>query len=103
MNGEILKNLRKERSMTQAALAEKLGLDKSTVAKYESSDVTPSSEILMMLADIFNVSVDYLLGRVNSPKEEVNVALCSPAGYDKLTPEERKQIDKLIEMFAKNR
>ena len=103
MNGELLKKLRKERSMTQAALAEKLGLDKSSVAKYESADVTPSSDILMKLADIFGVSVDYLLGRVDSPREEVPVALYAPKGYDKLTPEEREQIERLVDMFARDR
>lgn len=103
MNGERLKELRKAHAMTQAALAERLELDKSTVAKYEASDVTPSSEILMKLADIFGVSVDYLLGRVDSPADEINVALCAPKGYDKLTDEQREQIDRLIEMFAKDR
>ena len=53
MNGERLKCLRKERSMTQAALAELLGLDKSSVAKYETAGASPSAEILTRLADIF--------------------------------------------------
>ena len=100
MNGERLKCLRKERSMTQAALAELLGLDKSSVAKYETAGASPSAEILTRLADIFGVSADYLLGRVDERGEELNVALCMPKGYEKLTDAEREQIDRLIEMFA---
>lgn len=103
MNGSILKQLRKERSLTQAELAKTLELDKSSIAKYESADVTPSPDILIKLADIFGVTVDYLLGRVDSRHEEVPVALYAPKGYDKLTPEEREQIEKLVDMFARER
>ncbi len=103
MNGNILKKLRTERGMTQAALAEQLGLDKSSVAKYESADVTPSSEVLMKLADIFGVSVDYLLGRVKDPRGQVPVALYYPPGYDKLTDEEREQIERLVDTFTRGR
>ena len=65
MLAERLKILRKQNNLTQIALAAKLNLDKSSIAKYESANVTPSPDILLKMASIFGVSVDYLLGRSN--------------------------------------
>ena len=61
MFGEKLRSLRKERNMTQVDLAKALGLDKSSIAKYESAGIIPSVETLQKIAAFFNVSIDYLL------------------------------------------
>ncbi len=61
--GEKLKELRKEKDLTQTKLAEMFYLDKSTVAKYETGEIRPSYEILIKFADYFGVTVDYFLGR----------------------------------------
>lgn len=60
--GNVLKKLRLEESLTQAQLAERLGVTKSVVSYYELHERTPSPEILIKLAAIFHVSTDYLLG-----------------------------------------
>ena len=60
--GERLKMLRKESRMTQDELARKLNVTKSIISYYELGDRTPSADILVKLAYIFNVSTDYLLG-----------------------------------------
>lgn len=60
-----IKSLRKESSHTQQQLAEKLGIKNQTVSCYESGEREPSYEIILKLADYFNVSVDYLLGRTD--------------------------------------
>ena len=60
--GMILKKLRLEEGLTQAQLAERLGVTKSVVSYYELHERTPSPEILIKLAAIFHVSTDYLLG-----------------------------------------
>lgn len=57
-----LKSLRKEIGLSQEALAKKLNLDKSTVAKYETEKISPSIEMLIIFAKFFKVSTDYLLG-----------------------------------------
>lgn len=60
--GERLKRLRKERDVTQAALAEYLGLVSSAVGKYETIENSyPSVEALIKISEFFNVSIDYLL------------------------------------------
>lgn len=67
---EQLKNLRKQHNITQEQLAAIVGVERSSVGKWEGkSGVIPSSEILNKLANFFDVSVDYLLGRTDVPKE----------------------------------
>lgn len=63
--GDTIKKLRKEHNMTQTDLANKLNITKSNVSKYENNVVDPSLEVLKTMSDLFNVSVDYLLGRTN--------------------------------------
>ncbi len=60
--GERIKNLREERNLTQSALAKELNVDKSTIAKYETNSISPSCQMLIILAKYFSVSTDYLLG-----------------------------------------
>lgn len=54
--------MRKEHKITQAQLATILNLDASTISKYEKADVTPSADILLKIAELFDVPTDYLLG-----------------------------------------
>lgn len=61
-----LRQLRKERGVTQQQLADALNVSGSLISKYESSDVLPSNDILVRIAELFNVSTDYLLGRSDS-------------------------------------
>ena len=60
---EILRELRKERKVSQAKLAEELGFDSGFIAKIELGTSFVSVETLVLLADYFGVTTDYLLGR----------------------------------------
>ena len=66
--GSKLKTLRKKSGMTQTDLARRLNITKSVVSYYENQERVPSPDVLVRLADIFNVSTDYLLGRNNENK-----------------------------------
>lgn len=57
-----LRALRNARNLTQQEVANRLGIHRSTYAKYETGDNEPDHETLQRLADFFDVSVDYLLG-----------------------------------------
>lgn len=59
---ERLKELRKRRGLSQAALADRLNMSKSTIGMYETGDISPSIEALNSIADYFNVSISYLMG-----------------------------------------
>lgn len=56
-----LKKLRKELNFSQKELAEKLETTQQNISLYEKGVVTPNIEILIQLADFFNVSVDFLI------------------------------------------
>ena len=60
-----LRELRREFSLSQGALGEKLGLAKSTVNMYESANREPNFTTLSAIADFFAVDVDYLLGKTD--------------------------------------
>ena len=61
--GEQIAKLRMEQNMTQEALAEKLGVSRQAVTKWESSASTPDVSKLVQIADLFQVSLDRLVGR----------------------------------------
>ena len=57
-----LKELRKERKLSQAALALETGLTQSAVASWEVLTNVPNAEAIIVLAKFFGVTTDYLLG-----------------------------------------
>lgn len=62
MTGERIKGLRRERHLTQQQLADALGIERSSIGKYETGSM-PSAEVMLRLAEFFGVSVDYLCER----------------------------------------
>ena len=62
MLSDILKDLRQRKDITQAELAEYLGITQQAVARWERNKSEPDLETLKTLANYFNVSTDYLLG-----------------------------------------
>lgn len=65
MTMENLKRLRTERNLSQMNLAFELGLPQSTYQQYESGIREAGYDTLIQIADYFDVSVDYLLGRTD--------------------------------------
>ena len=62
---ERLKTLRKEMKLSQSDIGEFLGIMQTVYSRYERGRNTIPVEFLLKLADLYNVSVDYLLGRTN--------------------------------------
>lgn len=62
-----LKELREKRAISQLKLAMDLGLTQNSVSRYESGTREADYKTLIALADYFNVSIDYLLERTDSP------------------------------------
>ena len=69
MIGKNLQKLRKRINLTQEALAEKVGVARQTVAKWETEESTPDLEMSGRLASVLNVSLDDL---VNAPDSELD-------------------------------
>ncbi len=68
--GEKLKKLRMDKDLLQKELAEELKTDRSTITAWEIGKAYPTVEMLISIADYFNVSIDYLLGREAENKTE---------------------------------
>ena len=64
---ENLKALREAKKITQSKLGEYLGAKKSAISLWESGKRQPDQETLVRIANFFNVTVDYLLGRDSTP------------------------------------
>lgn len=77
----MIAQLRRERGMTQEALAERIGVSPQTVSKWENRTTCPDVALLPVIADIFGVTVDALFGREN--------------GHASVTPEQA--IERVIE------
>ena len=60
---DILKQIRKERKLTQEQTANALNISRAAYAKYETGTNVPTTESILKLAELYNVSTDYLLGR----------------------------------------
>lgn len=63
MFGDRIRELRKGRNMTQQDLADTLGVERSSISKYEKGAAIPSDELKIKLANLFDVTIDYILGR----------------------------------------
>lgn len=63
-----LKTLRKSRNMTQIAVQMKTGIEQALISKFENGERIPPTESLIILADFYNVSIDYILGRTDNPE-----------------------------------
>jgi len=67
MLGKVLKELRSKHSITQEQLAAAIGVERSSIGKYEGNqNVIPSVDVLKAIADYFDVTTDYLLGRART-------------------------------------
>ncbi len=62
-----LKQIRKERNITQLKLALDLSLNQNSISRYESGALEADYATLIRIADYFNVSLDYLLERSDDP------------------------------------
>jgi transcriptional regulator with XRE-family HTH domain len=74
--GYRLRELRKNRNLTQKAVADRLNMHPNTIRGYENNTLTPSVESLIELAVLYNSSVDYILGLTK--RSNVYVDDCTP-------------------------
>lgn len=112
---ERIKELAKARGVTLGALEEKLGLSRNSI--YTIKNKKPSAERLQLIADYFNVSTDYLLGRTDNPRiasddtaseyttEDLRKMARNAKTFDgkPLTDEDVDAITNIIEIYLKGR
>lgn len=69
MLGNNIKELRKQKHLTQKDLAKLMHVSQQTIGAWETERAIPGSDTLALLANLFNVSTDYLLGRDHKEKD----------------------------------
>lgn len=94
MNIEILKQARESKGKTQKDIADELQLPLSTYRSYEQGKREPNNEILCKIADILNVTTDYLLGRDTGEPETIDQL----ASEFNMTALEKKILDNYLSL-----
>ena len=87
-----LKNLRTAKNITQKDLALLIGLDRTSVTKWETKGVVPDPQTLSKLASFFAVTTDYLLGVSDDPRPH------NPSTGKSASARETRQLEQLLEM-----
>ena len=102
---ERLKKLRKQAQLTQVDVAEKLGISQPAYASWERGVKKPTQENLVKIAQILNVSVDYLVGNSENKDDDLdNIELLFRMNSTGLTDDEKKVFKKeLIEFMEKRK
>lgn len=62
-----LKDIREDNDMTQSYIASKLNIKQNTYSQYETGQRQIPIDILIKLADLYNTTTDYILGRTDNP------------------------------------
>lgn len=105
--GKKLKELREKKGKTQLDISKFLGVTYQTIYKYEKDIAVPPADAIVKLAEYFNVSTDYLLGRTNVPNsinESIPIAASTKDNIDlsDVCDEDKEAIMRFVEM-AKNK
>ncbi len=82
--GEKIKQLRTKKGWTQAQVAEQIGVTKSVISFYENKDRSPSPDVLIKFAELFQVSTDYLLGIEEVQENTIDVTGLSKGEIESL-------------------
>ena len=88
---ETIKKLRLARGLNQVEFAKAMGVSKQCVSNWENDNVMPSIEMLVKIADYFNVTTDYVLGRTEKITIDVS----------KLTDEQISHISLIVRDMEK--
>lgn len=106
MIGQIIKDLRRSKKLSQTEFAKIVGVSQTTVTAWETGKAEPSSSAITRIADYFDVSTDYLLGRpekkLSSEEQETkdlkkfledNLDNGMTFGDGKVTQEDREKLE----------
>lgn len=101
---ERLKELRKQAHLTQVELASKLGIVQSSYADWERGKKKPTQDNLVKIAQVLNVSVDYLVGNSEENSDELdNIELLFRMNSKGLTDSEKAVFKKELIEFMEER
>lgn len=95
-----IKELRISENITQKDLAEKLSTTQTTIGKYERGELEPSIDMLQKLANFFECSIDYLVGRED---DFGNITVKAESSAPVLSAEERELLENFRAVDLRNK
>lgn len=96
-----LKLIRNNRGISQQTLAAAIGTTQQSINKYENHKIEPDIATLIALADYFDVTIDYLVGRTDENNKPLSDGSSLLNKYSKLNRSEKICIDTLIDTYIK--
>ena len=104
---ENLKKLRAEAKISQATLAEAIGVTQQSINKYENHNVEPDIESLRRMADYFGTTIDYIVGHseLRYKVEDIQKYALNDeearliSMYRRLTPKQRATLSEMLAAF----
>lgn len=95
-----LRMVRVESGLSQDEVAKNLGISRDTLSKYETGELEPNVDTLVKLANMYHVSLDYLVGKTN---ERVSLDNDKPSEFERrfnsLGPEEQRDLEKYMDLL----
>ena len=98
--GDNIMLLRKQRRISQEALGKLIGSSGDVIGRYERSVITPSIEVVAKLADVFEVSIDYLAGKTSLKID--TPLLRKLEDIDRLKPADRDFVMRVLDMAIRD-
>lgn len=98
---ENLKKLRQKSGISQQALAERLGISQQSINKYENHKIEPDISTLIAMADFFETTIDYLVGRTTQEGKQKKMQSSEQflEKYQKLDENERTCVNLIVNTF----
>lgn len=101
--GEKITKIRKQKNLSQGDLADKIGVSRDAIGKYERGDIMPTADKAKKIADILGVSLDFLMSdKVQQEDQIENDMLYRMQEIQKLPESEKDKIVSIIDAFIRD-
>ncbi len=94
-----IQSLRKSKGMSQEELADRIGVSRQAVSKWESEQATPDLEKVVIMSDIFEVTTDYLLKGIEPVKTDEHKTMADVIDQKVLTEKNGKRMKTTLKWF----
>lgn len=94
-----IQSLRKSKGMSQEELADRIGVSRQAVSKWESEQATPDLEKVVIMSDIFEVTTDYLLKGIEPVKADEHKTMADVIDQKVLTEKNGKRMKIALKWF----
>jgi transcriptional regulator with XRE-family HTH domain len=99
--GDRISQLRRNKSWSQTELAQKIGASREAIGKYERNEALPSVGTAKRIADVFNVTLDYLVDENAKPTFD-RLTVKRLTEIEKLEEEDKKHVFAMLDAFLRD-